>query len=103
MNAIFHPRQLALATAFLLAAFILPAGAARAACLSPDEARAVVASGQAAALGPIVASLRRQAGVDVINGQLCTAGSGFVYQLTVLGPGGRVRRLVVDARSGQIR
>ena len=96
-------RKLSLAVLLLPAALALIAGPAHAACLSPAEARAVVASGQAASLGPIVQSLKQQAGVEVINGQLCTAGGGYVYRLTVLGQGGKVRQVTVDARSGRIR
>jgi hypothetical protein len=103
MKPVLFFRKGLLAVLFMLAALALGAGAARAACLSPSEARAVVASGQAASLGPIVQSLKQQAGVEVINGQLCTAGGGYVYRLTVLGQGGKVRQVTVDARSGRIR
>lgn len=103
MKRALFARKIPLATFLLIAVLVLGAGAARAACLSPSEARAVVASGQAASLGPIVQSLKQQAGVEVINGQLCTAGGGYVYRLTVLGQGGRVRQVTVDARSGRIR
>lgn len=96
-------RKLPLALLVLPAALALITGPALAACLSPAEARAVVASGQAASLAPIVRSLKQQAGVEVINGQLCTAGRGYVYRLTVLGQGGKVRQVTVDARSGRIR
>lgn len=96
-------RKLSLAFLLLPAALAQFSGPALAACLSPAEARAVVASGQAGSLGPIVRTLKQQAGVEVINGQLCTAGGGYVYRLTVLSQGGKVRQVTVDARSGRIR
>ena len=93
------PAILGLAAGLLLAA---PAHPALAACLAADQARQVLASGGAASIGQIAGALKQRYRVDVIGGQLCEGGSGYVYQLKVLGPGGRADQVVVDARSGQL-
>lgn len=53
-------------------------------------------------LSRIASTLRRRYSVDVIDGQLCAEGRSYVYRLTVLGYGGRVRRVKVNAANGQI-
>jgi uncharacterized membrane protein YkoI len=40
--------------------------------------------------------------VDIVDVQLCAEGRRYVYQVTVLGPAGRVRRVVVNASNGQL-
>ena len=88
-----------------LAAGVVVAAPSReslAACLSAGQARAVVASGQVLPLSQITSVLRRRYPVDVIDGQLCAEGRGYVYRLTVLGPAGRVRRVVINAFNGQV-
>lgn len=97
-----------LKTALLILAFaagILTAAAPRealAACLSAGEARAAIASGRALAPGRITARLQRRYQVDIIDVQLCAEGRRYVYRVTVLRANGRVRRVVVDASSGQL-
>ena len=81
---------------------LAPSHEALAACLSAGQARAVIASGQVLPLSSIASTLRRHYSVDVIDGQLCAEGRGYVYRLTVLGPGGRVRRVTVNASNGQV-
>ena len=90
---------LALAAGLFLVA---PAPEALAACLSARQARAVIASGRALPLGQITTTLRRRYLVDIINGQLCAKGRGYVYRLTVLGRGGRVHRVVINALNGRL-
>jgi uncharacterized membrane protein YkoI len=90
---------LALAAGILAA---VPPQDAFAACLSAGEARAAIASGQALPPGQITATLQRRYRVDIIDVQLCAEGRRYVYQVTVLGPAGRVRRVVVNASNGQL-
>lgn len=92
------PRRLALALAFALAA-----GPALAqACLSPAERRQAVQAGQAMPLTQVTRQLRPEHRGEVVNARLCRAGSGLVYLLTVVDRRGKVMRLRLDARSGQI-
>ena len=67
-------------------------------CLSQGEARQAVQSGQAVSLS------RLRAGIpgEVLSAQLCRAGGGLVYIVSVLGDGGQVKRMQVDAQSGAV-
>ncbi|MEW5421379.1 PepSY domain-containing protein [Amorphus sp. 3PC139-8] len=87
-----HRRRLALAVFFLLAAF----GAAEAQCLSGDQQRQAVQSGQA--VRP--SSVQSQVQGELIRLDLCNEGGRLVYIATVLGGGGQVSRVVFDARTG---
>ena len=80
----------------LLLATALPAGADG--CLSQGEARQAVQSGQAVSLS------RLRGGIpgEVLSAQLCRSGGALVYVVSVLGDGGQVRRLTVDAMSGAV-
>jgi hypothetical protein len=80
--------------AFALALVILPPQA-EASCLSPSEARQVVAAGQAV---PLSAALRR-AGIsgEVVRVSLCRRGAGYVYEVAVLEPDGRLRQVTIPA------
>jgi uncharacterized membrane protein YkoI len=83
------------------AAFTVPAAAQS--CLSPAEARAAVQSRQAIPLSQIRGKISREAGGEVVSAQLCTANGGqYVYLVNVLSRGGEVKRLTVDAGSGNI-
>jgi len=79
-----------------LAGFGAPAPAAAAACLSGAERRQAVQSGQALRPGAI----RRSVQGELLDLDLCWRGGRLVYVATVLGPGGAVRKLTIDAASG---
>lgn len=69
---------------------------ASAVCVSQQEARQFVNSGQAIPLSQAL----RQAGVSgkVVRVALCkNRGSPPVYRLAVLGPGGRLNKIVIPA------
>lgn len=72
--------------------------AAAAECLSGAERRQAVQSGQAMRPG----QLRRAVQGEMIDLKLCWRGGRLVYVATVLGAGGAVRRLTVDAFSGAL-
>ncbi|WP_210272764.1 PepSY domain-containing protein [Chthonobacter rhizosphaerae] len=85
--------------AFLAAALAATAPTAAAAdCLSAREAQAAIASGEAMRLS----SVARRVDGDIVNAELCESGGRLVYRLAVMGPGGRVVTIVVDARTGAI-
>ncbi|SHE61000.1 hypothetical protein SAMN02745157_0551 [Kaistia soli DSM 19436] len=67
-------------------------------CLSPGEARQAVQNGEAISLSQVRGNLPG----DVVSAQLCHGGGGLVYVVNVLGAGGKVERLQIDARSGAI-
>lgn len=96
----------ALAGALLFAsgvAFGVPGSAWAQSCLSREEARAAVQGGDAIPLSRIKRQVEKQAGGE-IQGQprLCKDGGQFVYMINVMGPGGQIKRITVDARSGGI-
>jgi len=67
-------------------------------CLSQGEARQAVQSGEAVSLSQLRAGIPG----EVLSAQLCRSGGGLVYVVSVLGEGGEVKRLQVDARSGAV-
>ena len=97
-----------IAILFLAAAFVWfgspqygPTAAYGQACLSQGEARQAVQRGDAISLSQIRGSLASVGG-EVVSAQLCRAGNRLVYIVNVLGQGGEVKRVRVDARSGSI-
>jgi uncharacterized membrane protein YkoI len=68
-------------------------------CLSQGEARQAVQRGDAISLSAIRGSLAEG---EVVSAQLCKAGNRLVYVVNVLGDGGEVKRVRVDARSGAV-
>ena len=71
-------------------------------CLSAQETRQAIDSGQARHVAGISAAVSRAARGDVINVKLCRSGNGLVYQLVTLSRQGAVTRFVIDAKSGAI-
>lgn len=93
-------------TLLLLATLLIPLSAplAQADCLSQGEMREVVASGSV--IAPVSATRAAQAqspGAEVTRVQLCRAGGGYVYEITLLQRDGRVVSVAVDAATGQLR
>lgn len=90
-----------LAVISLIAGFAAPVRAAEPErCLTPDQRRAVVASGQVVTLAKAlrVAKLRR---TDVVNARLCEGAKGHVYLLTIVARDGKVHRATIDAQTGK--
>jgi uncharacterized membrane protein YkoI len=77
---------------------LLPGTALAQGCLSQSEARQAVQSGEAISLSQVRGSLPG----DVVSAQLCRGGGGLVYVVNVLGEGGKVQRITIDARSGAV-
>lgn len=71
------------------------------ACLSSAQVQQAIASGQAKRLSWIKQQLGNRG--EIVKVSLCNSGGGLVYRLTILGSGGRVVQLSVDARSGRPR
>lgn len=91
-------QALAVATILLLTGPVGIGFASAQGCLSQAEARQAVQNGEAMSLSQIHGSLPG----EVISAQLCRGGGGLVYIVNVLGEGGQVKRLQVDAQSGAI-
>ncbi len=68
-----------------------------------NPARNAVQAGQARPLGQILGHVMAQCPGRFLDAGLRQGGGGLVYVIKILRPGGRVAKLVVDARSGAIR
>jgi uncharacterized membrane protein YkoI len=95
--------SLSLAAAlFLSVAAVPPGGAEAQSCLSQDQVRAAVDSGQAIPLSDVLGQIRAQVGGEILSSpMLCDYGGRLVYVLNVLSDG-QVTRLNVDAQTGAI-
>jgi uncharacterized membrane protein YkoI len=69
-------------------------------CLSKEQQRAEIASGQVVKLEVALRSLQGRRSGDVINARLCRGAKGLVYMLTVLAGDGKVTRVTIDATNG---
>ncbi len=89
----------------ILAAAILAWGmtAPAAAAQDHNRARDAVAAGQARPLGQILGHVMAKCPGRFLDAGLRPGGGGLVYEIKILRPGGRVAKLVVDAKSGAIR
>ncbi|MGL4241778.1 MAG: PepSY domain-containing protein [Beijerinckiaceae bacterium] len=91
---------LSLSAAILLAGFA-PARA-EAHCFTPEETREHVQRHGLIALNEVVRSARGGAKADLISARLCETAEKLVYMIAMLGRDGKVVRLIVDARSGDV-
>jgi hypothetical protein len=72
-------------------------------CLSAGDARAAVQSGDVVPLSRVLGKIRAAGGGEVLpTPQLCNVGGRLVYMVNVLTSSGAIKRLTVDARSGNI-
>jgi hypothetical protein len=79
-----------------------PMAIAAAGCLSAGDIRAAVAKGEATPLSGIISQIEAATGGQVQSfPQLCNVGGRLVYIVNVL-TGGKLQRIQVDARSGNI-
>ncbi len=93
---------LAVAAALCGAAGPPAIGAERAACLSQDERRAVLADHRLVSLGQAMHLVKTKVSGQVLRARLCRrdGGKGLVYVLTVLARNGKVTQARVDAADG---
>jgi uncharacterized membrane protein YkoI len=78
-------------------------------CLTSDQQRIAIASGQAVPLAKAIRAVRgrgtartRGAGREVVKARLCREPKGLVYMLTVLARDGTVTQATVDAATGTV-
>ena len=101
------PRTAASLAAVALAVAVVAAGAVRADEDEDDDdherARAAFEAGEIAPLKDILAQAERDfAGGSLLEVELEREGRHWVYELTLLAPGGRVLELEYDARSREL-
>jgi uncharacterized membrane protein YkoI len=95
--------RIAIATIVLaaIAAACVPAGA-QSSCFSPDETREMVPRHGLIPLNDVVRSARGTSAADLISARLCETQGNLVYMIAMLGRDGKVMRLTVDARTGDV-
>ena len=91
----------AVSLGFVVACAAAPA-AADTTCFSPEETREHVARHGLIALHDVVRSARGGAQADLISARLCETSGNMVYMIAMLGRDGKVARLIVDARTGDL-
>src|SRR5262245_35614042 len=98
--------QLALIALVLVAMrFLWPAPAdaePRTRCLTRDQQRAAIAERRAVSLATVRRVVRARVPGDVVRAQLCQEPQRLIYMLTVLPRDGKVRRVIVDARTAAV-
>lgn len=67
-----------------------------------DEARRAVERGEALSLFDILARVRSDLGGEVVGVSFKRRRDGWVYEFKVIGPGGRLTEVYVDAASAEI-
>ena len=77
---------------------VVSVAAERAVCLAPAIATSALRDGRAARLADVTRALLG----DVLHADLCESGNGLVYRVVVIDDRGRVRRVVLDARTGRL-
>lgn len=97
-----RPFRALAAIAFVMYATPLAAAEANAGerCLTREQGRAAVASGQVV---PLALAMRAADGRgQVVKAELCHGTRGLVYLLTLLARDGKVTRATVDAATGRL-
>ena len=90
------------AAAAIFAALLWLAAPSPDAVAQDNRARDAVRSGQVRPLGQILGAVRGQVPGELLDAQLANSGGRAVYQLRFLDSAGTVRRVTVDANTGQI-
>jgi uncharacterized membrane protein YkoI len=75
---------------------------AESSCFTPEETREQVEKHGLVPLNDIVRSARGNGQSDLISARLCETAGNLVYMIAMLGRDGKVMRLTVDARSGNV-
>jgi uncharacterized membrane protein YkoI len=78
------------------------AGAANAACFTADEVREHVEKHSLVPLNDVVRAARGGVQADLISARLCETAGNLVYMIGMLGRDGKLMRLTVDARTGDV-
>jgi hypothetical protein len=75
-------------------------------CLAPGDIRSAARAGRvmelSKILGQLGGSIAGQGGQVLSLPQLCNDGDRLIYQLNVLGRGGKLRRFRIDAQNGNV-
>lgn len=86
----------------ILVAVGCASGASADNCLKRTERQDAIAKKQAIRLKDALRSLWGSVTGRVVGAELCSAGSGLVYRIRLLEPGGKMRSALIDAKTGQV-
>jgi uncharacterized membrane protein YkoI len=78
------------------------AAAADTVCFSAEDTRDHVVKHGLVALSDVVRSSRGQSSADLISARLCETSGNMVYMIAMLGRDGKVTRITIDARTGEL-
>jgi uncharacterized membrane protein YkoI len=71
-------------------------------CFSAEDTREQVTKHGLIALHDVVRSARGSGQADLISARLCETNGNLVYMIAMLGRDGKVMRMTVDARTGNL-
>jgi uncharacterized membrane protein YkoI len=71
-------------------------------CLTRDQQRTAITERRAVPLAAVRKSVRAKVPGEMVRARLCQEPERLIYQLTVLPRDGKVRRVIVDAKSGNV-
>jgi uncharacterized membrane protein YkoI len=71
-------------------------------CVPLRETRDLIQSGAVMPLRAALRAARASIDGDLIDSKLCKDGRGYQYVVTILGLDGRVLRVTVDAKTGEV-
>ncbi len=80
----------------------VPAAQAETVCFSAEDTRDHVSRQGLIPLSDVVRSARGAGQADLISARLCETSGNMVYMIAMLGRDGRLMRLTVDARTGEL-
>jgi uncharacterized membrane protein YkoI len=72
------------------------------ACFTAEETRQHTQSQDLARLPDIVARLQDRGRAELVSARLCEVSGSLVYMIALLGRDGKLHRVTVDARSGNV-
>jgi uncharacterized membrane protein YkoI len=82
---------------------VVPADAEqRMRCLTRDQQRSAITERRALPLATVRNSVRAKVPGEMVRARLCQEPERLIYLLTVLPRDGKVRRVIVDAKSGNV-
>jgi uncharacterized membrane protein YkoI len=93
------PRRYTFAAAFLA---VLAAGLARADDVGPETAKRLLSEGRIKPLSEVLDAVKRQVPGEMLAVELELEETGYVYELKLLRPDGKVQEIEADAASGNI-
>lgn len=100
---VLKPALLALVLSMLVPPSVDQADAEpRMRCLTRDQQRSAIAERRAVPLAAARKSVRSRVPGEMVRARLCQEPERLIYMLTVLPRDGKVRHVIVDAKSGAV-